>query len=134
MAKSILQVESNITLEEFIQECIELAVPDKIIPQLTKRAFLELGIDLINATITKIKEQHENALTATFQLHKILPDKKKESGKVTIHSVIMDGLRSGNENCIIIANLKSTFPDVLEQKLKQRVYEYRNHFKKGKIK
>ena len=131
MAKTIIQVESKITHEEFIDECLSLSVPEKVIPLLTKKAFPSLGVEFIEALITKRKET-KNELALEVVKEKVKP--VKENGKTTIHSVIMSGLRSSQDNTTIIVNLRNTFPDKAEQKLKQRVYEYRNHFTKGKIK
>ena len=129
MAKTIIQVESKITQEAFIDECLSLNVPGEVIPLLTKKAFPALGVEYIEILIAKRKEQKDETRVLKEKV-KVL----KEKGKSTIHSVIMDGLRLGQDNPTIIANLVVTFPDIVEQKLKQRMYEYRSHFTKGKIK
>lgn len=130
MAKTIIQVESNITHEDFIRECFGLSIPEKMIPLLTKKAFPSLAATFIDELITRIKETKDKANVVSKEKVKSV----QEKGKTTIHSVIMTGLRAGQDNTTLIVNLRNTFPDKVEQKLKQRVYEYRNHFNKGKIK
>jgi len=118
---------------EFVKEALLLGFDQEETFELTRIAFLDAKDDEITKDIGNVSLELKG--------QKPYDQPKKEdkkcigptSGK-TIHAVIMDGLRGGKANPDILIDLKAEHPEVDEKKLKQRIYEYRNHFNKGKIK
>jgi hypothetical protein len=113
---------------QFVKESLALGFEREEVFELTKLAFIEAkdkdiehDINSANQPEPKKKEEKKCVETTT--------DDKK-----TIHAVIMEGLRGGKDNTSLLIDLKEEHPEVDEKKLKQRIYEYRNHFNKGKIK
>lgn len=113
---------------QFVIESLALGFERNEIFELTKLAFTEAKDKDIEHDINQAQ-------------NKVEPKPKEESkcvdkstGGKTIHAVIMEGLRGGKVNSDILIDLKKEHPEVDEKKLKQRIYEYRNHFNKGKIK
>lgn len=113
---------------EFVKESLALGFEIDEVFELTKLAFteakdkdIEHDINSANQPEPKKKEEKKCVEATT-------------DGKKTIHAVIMEGLRGSKDNPSILVDLKAEHPEVDEKKLKQRIYEYRNHFNKGKIK
>jgi hypothetical protein len=126
-------IEKQMLPGNFIQACFDLGIgPTNIrLALLVKTAFPEIE----DASIVRlIAEQEDLQRKEPEAIQKHPKPPIKERGKITIHSVIMEDLRNGQDNKTIITHLISAFPGVLVQKLKQRVYEYRNQFNHGKIK
>lgn len=120
-----------ISIQDFAAVCLRLGLALDYSKELVKKAYPEIVKDA-NLNL-------EEYLTKLFTKKESLNEKEnklvdKKETKNTIHSVIMGGLRGQQDNATIIQSLLNAFPTVEQQKLKQRVYEYRNHFNKGKIK
>ena len=112
---------------QFVKESLALGFERDEVFELTKLTFtdakdkdIEHDIDSSNVPEEKIKSQ---AVV-----------KQTTENTNTIHAIIMAGLRGGKDNTSIITDLVKEHPEVDIKKLKQRMYEYRNHFNKGKIK
>lgn len=111
---------------QFVKESIGLGFSTEDVYELTKLAFEDAKDKDIELDIKQAASMEEPKPEVA--------KKEKQDGIATIHSVIMAGLRAGESNAVIIPRLVQEFPDVDVKKLKQRMYEYRNHFNKGKIK
>ncbi len=122
-------------LREFVKESLLLGFTQEEVFELAQLGFSTTPDGEITKTIGNVslelkgKQPHDQ------------PQKEEKkcvetstAGKKTIHAVIMEGLRGGKDNSALLVDLKAEHPEVAERKLKQRIYEYRNHFNKGKIK
>lgn len=122
----------KVTLErrQFVIESLALGFERDEIFELTKLAFTDAKDKDIEHDINQAQNKVE---PKQKEESKCVEAKSTDGGK-TIHAVIMEGLRGGKANPDILVDLKTEHPEVDEKKLKQRIYEYRNHFNKGKIK
>lgn len=123
------------TRRQFVKESLMLGFDQEETFDLTTLAFSESKASEITKDIGNVslelkgKKPHDQPKEEEKKCVEATAD-----GKKTIHAVIMAGLRTNKLNPEIFLDLKAEHPEVDEKKLKQRIYEYRNHFNKGRIK
>lgn len=123
----------------FIKESLLLGFSQEEVFELAKIGYTDARDGDITKDIGNVSLELKGKKPHDKPVEQPKEDEKKyietsTDGKRTIHAVIMEGLRGGKLNPDILIDLKKEHPEVDEKKLKQRIYEYRNHFNKGKIK
>jgi hypothetical protein len=117
--------------KEFIIELIALQLSDEKVVELTILGYKD-------STVEEVKNQLAVAKSEIRKEEKNEPEKIldpiEKSDVPTIHSILIGGLRLNKTNSQLLDDLKKHHSTVDEKKLKQRVYEYRYHYIKGKIK
>ena len=134
MSFNVMQIDKLYDQKDFIDECLRLGIEDSYIVELILASYAN-GEDKTGQLSANLQVEiaDRKKVVLTLKVEEPKPVEKKE-GDPTIHSVIMDGLRGGLANFQIVVMLYAKFPEIDQKKLKQRVYEYRYHFNKGKIK
>ena len=134
MSFNVMKIDQLYDQKDFIDECLRLGIEDSYIVELILASYAN-GEDKTGQLSANLQVEiaDRKKVVLTLKVEEPKPVEKKD-GEKTIHSVIMTGLRAGDDNNKIRLDLALAFPEVLGSKLKQRVYEYRYHFNKGKIK